>query len=121
MIFRQLFHQDSGTYTYLLASKRGAEALIIDPVFERVDRYMQLLEELELKLVKVLDTHVHADHVTGMGELRNRTKCVTVMGAEAPVDVVSMRVGDGDAIDIEGLQLTAMHTPVNTRSSIAKQ
>ncbi len=117
MIFRQLFHTETCTYTYLLASRRGSEALLIDPVFERVDRYMQLLDELELKLVKVLDTHVHADHITGMGELRNRTKCVTVMGEQAAVDVVSMRVTDGDTIDIEGLELEAIYTPGHTDDS----
>ena len=117
MIFRQLFDSASGTYTYLLASRRGGEALLIDPVYERVDRYLQLLAELELKLAKVLDTHVHADHITAMGELRNRTRCVTVMGEEAPVDVVSMRVRDGDEIGIEGLSLRAMHTPGHTSDS----
>src|SRR5688572_14360796 len=80
MIFRQLFDNVSGTYTYLLASRRGGEALIIDPVLEKVDRYLQLIRELDLKLVKAVDTHLHADHVTGLGALRDRTHCVTVMG-----------------------------------------
>ena len=79
MIFRQLFDQVSGTYTYLLASRRGGEALIIDPVLEKVDRYIQLVDELQLKLVKAVDTHLHADHITGLGALRDRTHCVTVM------------------------------------------
>ena len=117
MIFRQLFDSTSGTYTYLLASRRGSEALLIDPVYERVDRYMQLLDELDLKLVKVVDTHVHADHITAMGELRNRTRCVSVMGEEAPVDIVSMRVKDGDEVSIDGLSLKAMHTPGHTNDS----
>ena len=117
MIFRQLFDQTSCTYTYILASRPGGEALIIDPVFERVDRYLQLLDELDLKLVKVVDTHVHADHITGMGELRDRTKCITVMGEHSPVDVVSMRVKEGETIDIEGLGLTVMYTPGHTSDS----
>ncbi len=117
MIFRQLYHLDSGTYTYLLASRSGGEALIIDPVLEQVERYLTLLGELDLKLVKVVDTHVHADHITGMGALRDRTKCVTVMGKEAPVDVVSMRIGDGDTVDIEGLRLRALYTPGHTSES----
>ena len=96
MIFRQFYHQDSGTYTYLLGGRAGGEALIIDPVEERVGRYLTLLDELDLTLAKVLDTHVHADHISGMAELRDRTRCVTVMGRESPVDVVSMRVSDGD-------------------------
>ncbi len=117
MIFRQLFESVSCSYTYLLASRRGGEALIIDPVLEKVDRYLQLLEELDLKLVKALDTHVHADHITGMGALRDRTRCITVMGAESQVDVVSQRVSDGDPIEIEGLRLTALHTPGHTDDS----
>ena len=117
MLFRQLYHIGSGSYTYLVAGRRGGEALIIDPVLEQVDRYLTLLEELDLTLAKVLDTHVHADHVSAMGTLRDRTKCVTVMGCEAPVDVVSMRVRDGDAIDIEGVRLRALHTPGHTSDS----
>ncbi len=117
MLFRQLYHIGSGSYTYLVAGRRGGEALIIDPVLEQVDRYLTLLGELDLTLAKVLDTHVHADHVSAMGTLRDRTKCVTVMGCEAPVDVVSMRVRDGDAIDIEGVRLRALHTPGHTSDS----
>lgn len=117
MIFRQLFDNVSSTYTYLLAGRSGGEALIIDPVFERVDRYCQLLEELDLKLLKVVDTHVHADHVTGMAELRDRTKCVTVMGKKAPVDVVSMRVQEGDTIDIDGVSMGVLYTPGHTSCS----
>ncbi len=117
MIFRQLFHAESGTYTYLLAGRQGGEALIIDPVVERVERYMQLLHELDLKLMWAIDTHVHADHITALGELRNRTKCITVMGEQSPVDVVSMRVKDGDPIEAEGLKLTALYTPGHTNDS----
>ena len=117
MIFRQLFDSVSSTYTYLLASRVGGEALLLDPVVEKTDRYLKLLEELNLKLVKVVDTHVHADHVTAMGALRDRTNCVTVMGEQSPVDVVSMRVGDGERVTIEGMSLIAMHTPGHTDDS----
>jgi glyoxylase-like metal-dependent hydrolase (beta-lactamase superfamily II)/rhodanese-related sulfurtransferase len=117
MIFRQLFDNVSSTYSYLIASRRGGEALIIDPVLERVERYLQLLEELDLKLIKAADTHVHADHITGLGALRDRTRCITVMGEESGVDVVSMRVGEGDRVDIEGLSLEALHTPGHTDDS----
>ena len=117
MIFRQIFVSVSSTYTYLLASRAGGEALLIDPVFEKTDRYIRLLEELDLKLVKVVDTHVHADHITAMGALRDRTNCVTVMGEQSPVDVVSMRVSDGERVTIEGIDLTAMHTPGHTDDS----
>ncbi len=117
MIFRQLFDSVSGTYTYLLASRHGGEALIIDPVLERVDRYLQLVRELDLKLVKALDTHLHADHVTGLGALRDRTHCVTVMGEHTQADVVSMRVAEGDRIQIEGLSLDVLYTPGHTSDS----
>ena len=117
MIFRQLFDSVSGTYSYLLASRAGGEALILDPVLEKVDRYCQLLRELDLKLVKAIDTHLHADHVTGLGELRNRTHCVTVMGEQSKADVVSMRVSEGDGVTIEGITLDVMYTPGHTDDS----
>ncbi len=117
MLFRQLFDKISSTYTYLLASRRGGEALLIDPVFENTQRYLKLLEELELKLVKVIDPHIHADHVSAMGKLRDATRCVTVMGEQSPIDIVSMRVADNDALTIEGLALTALHTPGHTLES----
>ena len=117
MIFRQLFDSTSGTYTYLLASRPGGEALIIDPVLERVDRYLQLVRELDLKLVKAVDTHLHADHVTGLGALRDRTHCITVMGEQSHADVVSMRVAEGDRIAIEGVNLEVMYTPGHTDDS----
>src|SRR5260221_12302789 len=108
MIFRQLFDSVSGTYSYVLASRPGGEALLLDPVLEKVDRYCQLLRELDLKLVKAVDTHLHADHVTGLGELRDRTHCVTIMGEQSKADVVAMRVSDGDKVMIEGLSLDVM-------------
>jgi glyoxylase-like metal-dependent hydrolase (beta-lactamase superfamily II)/rhodanese-related sulfurtransferase len=117
MIFRQLFDAVSGTYTYLLASRRGGEALIIDPVLEKVDRYIQLIAELELRLVKAVDTHLHADHITGLGALRDRTQCVTVMGEQSKVDVVSMRLAEGDKLSIEGLALDVIYTPGHTDDS----
>ena len=117
MIFRQLFDSVSGTYSYLLASRAGGEALILDPVLEKVDRYCQLLRELDLKLVKAVDTHLHADHVTGLGELRDRTHCVTIMGEQSKADVVAMRVSDGDKVMIEGLGLDVMYTPGHTDDS----
>src|SRR5690242_9737089 len=117
MIFRQLFDSVSGTYSYLIASRAGGEALIFDPVLEKADRYCQLLRELDLKLVKAVDTHLHADHVTGLGELRDRTHCITIMGEQSKADVVSMRVGDGDKITIEGISLDVMFTPGHTDDS----
>ena len=117
MIFRQLFDSVSGTYTYLLASRHGGEALIIDPVLEKVDRYIQLVKELDLKLVKAVDTHLHADHITGLGALRDRTQCITVMGDMSKVDVVSMRLSEGDKLTIEGVALDVLYTPGHTDDS----
>src|SRR6267378_2673176 len=117
MIFRQLFDSVSGTYTYLMASRRGGEALIIDPVLEKVDRYIQLADELDLKLVKAVDTHLHADHLTGLGALRDRTHCVTVMGERSKVDVVSMRLSESDKLTIEGIALDVLYTPGHTDDS----
>ena len=117
MIFRQLFDATSGTYTYLIASRRGGEALIIDPVLEKVDRYLQLVRELDLRLVKAIDTHLHADHITGLGALRDRTQCVTVMGEQTKADVVSIRVAEGDTVEVEGIALEALYTPGHTDDS----
>src|SRR6201991_4237134 len=117
MIFRQLFDSVSGTYSYLLASRLGGEALILDPVLEKVDRYCKLLQELDLKLVKAVDTHLHADHVTGLAELRNRTHCITIMGEQSKADVVSMRVSDADKVTIEGVALDVLYTPGHTDDS----
>jgi len=112
-----MFEAVSGTYSYLLASRRGGEALIIDPVLEKVDRYLQLLKELDLSLVKAVDTHLHADHITGLGALRDRTHCITVMGEQSKVDVVSIRVSDGDMLEIEGIGLEVLYTPGHTDDS----
>src|ERR1700748_689588 len=117
MIFRQLFDQASSTYSYLLASRPGGEALIIDPVLEKVDRYLHLVHELDLKLVKAVDTHMHADHITGLGALRDKTQCITVMGEQTKADVVSMRLADGDKLTIEGLALDVIYTPGHTDDS----
>src|ERR1043166_7047668 len=117
MIFRQLFDSTSGTYTYLLASRRGGEALIVDPVLEKVERYLQLIKEIDLKLVKAVDTHLHADHITGLGALRDRTQCITAMAEPSKVDVVSMRLAEGDKLTIEGVALDVLYTPGHTDDS----
>jgi glyoxylase-like metal-dependent hydrolase (beta-lactamase superfamily II)/rhodanese-related sulfurtransferase len=117
MIFRQLFDGVSGTYSYLLASRAGGEAMIIDPVLEKVDRYLQLIAELDLKLVKAVDTHLHADHITGLGALRDRTRCVTVMGENTKADVVSMRLAEGDKLTIDGVSMDVLYTPGHTDDS----
>src|ERR1035437_4903836 len=113
MIFRQLFDSVSGTYSYLLASRAGGEAMNIDPVLEKVDRYLQLIRELDLRLVKAL----HADHITGLGALRDRTHCITVMGENTKADVVSMRLAEGDKLTIEGMSMDVLYTPGHTDDS----
>ena len=117
MIFRQLFDAVSGTYSYLLASRAGGEAMIIDPVLEKVDRYLQLIRELDLRLVKAVDTHLHADHITGLGALRDRTHCITVMGENTKADVVSMRLAEGDRLTVEGVSMDVLYTPGHTDDS----
>lgn len=117
MIFRQLFDTVSSTYTYLIASRVGGEAMIIDPVVEKVDLYQRLISELDLKLVKAIDTHCHADHITGLGVLRDHTHCITVMGKNTDVDMVSMRVDDGDTIEIETISMNVLYTPGHTSDS----
>ena len=119
MIFRQLFDKTSSTYTYLVASAKSREALIIDPVLENVERYIQLLKELDLKLVKVIDTHIHADHISGIAELREQTNGVTIMGNKTPADVVSMQVSNEELIKIDGLEFRALFTPGHTSESFS--
>ncbi len=117
MIFKQLFDQKSSTYTYLIASAKGREALIIDPVIENVDQYIQLLKKLELRLVKVIDTHIHADHVTGASKLKNITKCSTIMGDHTPAESVEIKVKDDEYIGLDNLKIRAMYTPGHTSDS----
>ena len=117
MIFKQLFDKKSCTYTYLIASSKGREALIIDPVLENVDQYIKLLKQLDLKLVKVIDTHIHADHVTGASQLKDITKCSTIMGDHSPAEAVEIRVKDDELIKLDNLKIRAIYTPGHTSDS----
>ena len=117
MIFKQLFDQKSSTYTYLIASSKGREALIIDPVLENVEKYIRLLSELDLKLVKVIDTHIHADHITATSKLKDITKCSTIMGEHTPAETVEIKVKDDDYINLDNLKIRAMYTPGHTSDS----
>ena len=117
MILKQLFDQKSSTYTYLIASAKGREALIIDPVIENVNQYVQLLKELNLNLVKVIDTHIHADHVTGASKLKDITKCITIMGDHSPANTVEIKVKDDEYINLDTLKIRAMYTPGHTSDS----
>ena len=117
MIFKQVFDQKSSTYTYLIASSKGREALIIDPVLENVDDYLKLLTELNLRLVKVIDTHIHADHITGASKLKDKTKCATIMGENTPADSVEIKVKDEEIINLDHLKIRALYTPGHTSDS----
>ena len=119
MLFRQLFDSLSSTYTYVLASGAGREAIIIDPVREHTDRYLQVIAELDLKLVIAIDTHTHADHITALGKLRDASGCITVMGAQTKAECVSYRVSDGETLQSDGVALRALFTPGHTNESFS--
>ena len=117
MIFNQLFDEKSSTYTYIIASGKGREALIIDPVIEQTNKYIKVLENLDLKLVKVIDTHIHADHISGLNELNKRTNCKRIMGEKSKSEVIDIKIKDGEKIEIENIKLEAMYTPGHTDCS----
>ena len=117
MIFKQVFDQKSSSYTYFIASAKGREALIIDPVIENVQTYIEILNELNLKLVKVIDTHIHADHITGASKLKAETNCATVMGQNSPADTVDIKVKDNEVLKIDDLEIKAIYTPGHTSDS----
>jgi len=117
MIFKQVFDDKSSTYTYLIASEKGHEAIIIDPVLENVEKYIELLKEFDLQLVKVIDTHIHADHITGASKLKERTNCTTIMGEHTPSELVELKVKDDEIIKIDKMEIKAIYTPGHTSDS----
>ena len=117
MIFKQLFDKKTSTFTYIIASAKGREAAILDPVIENVDEYIRLLDELDLKLVKVIDTHIHADHVTGASRLKQETNCTTLMGEHTPAETVEVKVKDNEIIHIDNLKIKSLYTPGHTSDS----
>tara|TARA_B100000427_G_scaffold257868_1_gene221718 strand:- start:1676 stop:2368 length:693 start_codon:yes stop_codon:yes gene_type:complete len=117
MIFEQLFDNKSSTYTYVISSGEGREALIIDPVIEHTNEYLKILEKLKLKLVKVIDTHIHADHITALNELNKRTNCTRIMGENSKSEVIDIKIKDNENINIENIELKAMYTPGHTDCS----
>jgi len=117
MIFEQLFDTKSSTYTYIVSSGKGREALIIDPVIENTNEYIKILKNLDLKLVKVIDTHIHADHISGLNELSKRTKCSKIMGEHSSSEVIDIRVKDNEKIKIENIELISIYTPGHTDCS----
>ncbi|WP_043768000.1 MBL fold metallo-hydrolase [Algiphilus aromaticivorans] len=119
MLFRQFFDATSSTYTYLLASGKGREGLIIDPVKEQANQYLTAIEQLDLKLVRAIDTHTHADHVTALGDLREATGCMTLMGEFTQAECVSAHVSEDDIVDVDGIKLRAIYTPGHTNESFS--
>ena len=117
MIFNQLFDEKSSTYTYVISSGKGREALIIDPVIEHTHHYIKILKDLDLKLVKVIDTHIHADHISGLNELNERTNCVRIMGEGSESEVIDIKVKDNEKIKIESIELKTIYTPGHTKCS----
>jgi len=117
MLFHQLFDKNSSTFTYLIASAKGREALIIDPVLENIEQYIKLLNELDLKLVKVIDTHIHADHITAASKLKNKTNCTTIMGEHTPSNAVEIKVKDNEIIYVDKLEIKVIYTPGHTKDS----
>ena len=118
MIFKQFFDKTSYTYTYLIADKKGSEACIIDPVFENINSYLKVIKSLNLKLVKVIDTHIHSDHITGVSALKEKTDCIIIMGkSENSPLVANIEVKDREIIKIGNLKMTALFTPGHTCDS----
>ena len=117
MIFNQLFDDKSSTYTYIISSGKGREALIIDPVIEHTKKYIKILDDLKLKLVKVIDTHIHADHISGLNELNKQTECTRIMGEQSESEVIDLRVKENEKVKIEGVELITLYTPGHTKCS----
>jgi sulfur dioxygenase len=118
MIFRQLFDAESSTYTYLLGDEASRMAVLIDPVLEQVDRDLRLVSELDLTLTHVFDTHVHADHVTASGMLRERTQC-TVVGGAGGAACADVQVRHGDEVRVGQLVFQVLATPGHTDDSVS--
>jgi glyoxylase-like metal-dependent hydrolase (beta-lactamase superfamily II) len=119
MIFRQFFDPVSSTYTYLLASRKGGEALIIDPVKDQLAVYLAAFDRLGVRLVHAIDTHTHADHITALGDLRDATQCATVMGERSKALCVSRRVRENEVLRVDGIELKALYTPGHTDESFS--
>ncbi len=117
MIFRQLFDKASSTYTYLLADDKSGQALVIDSVLGSSDELLILLNQLKLQLVIAIDTHTHADHITGLGSLREKTGCITMMGSQSQANCLSATFTDGEMINLGDIQLEVIYSPGHTDDS----
>lgn len=119
MLLRQLLDPESSSYTYLLAERAGTDAVLIDPVKAQLDAYLTRLEQLDLRLAYAVDTHTHADHITALGVLRERTGCITLMGEYSEAQCVTDRLRDGQILQVGSLELQALHTPGHTHESFS--
>ncbi len=114
MIFRQLFESDSSTFTYLIADPDKGEAILIDPVLETVERDLQVLKDMDLTLTSTLETHVHADHLTGAQKLKNQTGCKIAYPAMVQSDCIDTGVKEGEAFKVGNVELHPLYTPGHT-------
>ncbi|MBE9057047.1 MBL fold metallo-hydrolase [Sphaerospermopsis sp. LEGE 08334] len=119
MLFRQLFDKESSTYTYLIANETTKAAVLVDPVLEQVERDLKLIEELGLTLHYCLETHIHADHITGTGKLRELTGCLGVVPANAPANCADQQMQDGEILQLDSIVIEAIATPGHTDSHLA--
>ncbi|MGD1854435.1 MAG: MBL fold metallo-hydrolase [Leptolyngbyaceae cyanobacterium] len=119
MLFRQLFDQESSTYTYLIADSQTREAVLFDPVIEQIDRDLKLIRELELTLLFCLETHIHADHITSTGEMRDRTGCQGLVPENANISCASGFVRHGQILEVGSLTIEAIETHGHTDSHMA--
>lgn len=116
MLFRQLFDQETSTYTYLIADSTTKEAVLVDPVIEQVERDLKLINELGLTLRYCLETHIHADHITGTGKLRELKSCQGIVPAKAHATCADRFIQDGDVLQVGNVQIKAIATPGHTDS-----
>lgn len=119
MIFHQLYEAETSTYTYLLADPETREAILIDPVLETVERDLKLINEYNYQLKYVIDTHIHADHITGAGEIRKRTGAKTVVSAQAGVQCADVAIKDGELLTFGRFSIKALETPGHTNSCMS--
>ncbi|MGI0482462.1 MBL fold metallo-hydrolase [Geminocystis sp. CENA526] len=114
MLFRQLFDRDTWTYTYLIGDIDSKEAILVDPVLEQVERDLQLITELGLTLKYSMDTHVHADHITGTGKLRELTQCMGIVPEKAQVNCADRHIKDGEVLKVGNIEIKAIASPGHT-------
>ncbi len=119
MLFRQLFDRETSTYTYLIADSKTKEAILVDPVLEQLERDYKLLNELELTLKFCLETHIHADHITGTGKLRELTGCQGIVPVNAQASCADRYVEDGEVLTVGEIAIQAIETLGHTDSHMA--